>query len=122
MDVPILVNRKILGGWKYVTHSTGIFFDSDDDVVQAAAQCLSSSTDPRAWFHANYGPVRSSLRLSTFLHSLDSDFDPTPSLRLAHEIVLQSGANPGFRLNPSGITQPVWLRPPPALGHFQGDE
>ena len=76
MDVPILVNHKILGGWKYVTQSTGIFFDTDDDVAQAAAQCLSSSTDPRAWFHSNYGPVRSSERLSSFLHSLDGDFDP----------------------------------------------
>jgi hypothetical protein len=122
MDVPILVNRKILGGWKYVTQSTGIFFDSDDDVGQAAARCLSSSTDPRAWFHANYGPERSALRLSSFLHSLDGDFDPTPSLRLAHEVVLPSGANLQFPLNPGGITQPVWLRPPPALAHFQGDE
>lgn len=122
MDVPILVNRGILGGWKYVTQSTGIFFDSDDDVAQAAAQCLSSSSDPRSWFQANYGPARSSRRLSSFLHSLDGDFDLTPSLRLAHEVLLPSGANSGFRRNSGGITQPVWLRPPPALAHFQDDE
>ena len=122
MDVPILLNRKILGGWKYVTPSTGVFFDSDDDVAQAAAQCLSSSSDPRAWFQANYGPARSSLRLSRFLHSLDGDFYPTPSLRLAHDVVSPSAANPEFRLDPSGITPPVWLQPPPALAHFQGDQ
>jgi glycosyltransferase involved in cell wall biosynthesis len=116
MDVPILVNRKILGGWKYVSLSTGAFFDSDDDVAEAAAQCLSGPTDPRAWFRANYGPRRSSLRLSTFLHSIDGDTRPTASLRLAYEALMPSTrANSELRANPSGISQPVWLGPPAAL-------
>jgi glycosyltransferase involved in cell wall biosynthesis len=116
MGVPILVNREILGGWKYVSQSTGAFFNSDDDVAQAAAQCLSGPTDPRAWFRANYGPMRSSLRLSAFLHSLDDDMDPKASLRLAYEaLVPPTGVNSGLRPSRSGITQPVWLQPPPAL-------
>ena len=101
MNVSILVNRDILGGWKYVNQSTGAFFDNEDDVAQAAAQCLSGPTEPRAWFRANYGPMRSSLRLSGFLHSLDGDMHPTASLRLAHEALAPpTGPNPGLRAEP----------------------
>jgi glycosyltransferase involved in cell wall biosynthesis len=123
MGVPILVNREILGGWKYVSQSTGAFFSSDDDVAQAAAQCLSGPTDPRAWFRANYGPMRSSQRLSGFLHSLDGDMDPKASLRLAYEaLVPPAGVNPGLRPSRSGITQSAWLRPPPALTAPRSEE
>lgn len=116
MDVPILVNRRILGGWKYVTESTGAFFDGDDDVGEAAAQCLSGPTRPRAWFKANYGPAKSSMRLSRFLHSLGGDIEPTPSLRLAHDAFVPSpGATARLGATRSGMTQPVWLGPPPAL-------
>jgi glycosyltransferase involved in cell wall biosynthesis len=122
LDVPILVNRQILGGWKYVTQATGVFFDSEDDVAHAAARCLSGSTDPRAWYRANHGPERSSLRLSRFLSDLDRGFDPTASWRLAYETVLPSGADPGARLDPGGLTRPAWRQPPPALGRLQGRE
>ena len=106
---------QILGGWKYVTPSTGVFFDNEDDVAQAAAQCLPGPTDPRAWFQANYGPMRSSLRLSGFLHSLDGDIYPTASLRLAHEVFRHPPSKPRISASRGGITQPVWLLPPPAL-------
>jgi hypothetical protein len=67
LDVPVLVNRAILGGWKYVTRSTGTFFEGEHDVVDAARRCLSHSHAPRAWFTANYGPVNSGRRLAAFV-------------------------------------------------------
>jgi glycosyltransferase involved in cell wall biosynthesis len=67
LDVPILVNRAILGGWKYVTPSTGAFFDSEDDVAEAAWRCLNTATQPRQWFAQRYGPACASARLADFI-------------------------------------------------------
>lgn len=52
LNVPILVNRHILGGWKYVNEQTGAFFESVDDVVPAFQQLLArqSQLRPREWF------------------------------------------------------------------------
>ena len=54
LDVPILVNRHILGGWKYVTNATGAFFGGEHDVVDAVRVLLSerrrAELQPRRWF------------------------------------------------------------------------
>lgn len=54
LNVPILVNRHILGGWKYVNNQTGSFFDSEDNVVEAfrdiQARQQQSQLRPREWF------------------------------------------------------------------------
>jgi glycosyltransferase involved in cell wall biosynthesis len=88
LDVPILVHRQILGGWKYVNRSTGGFFQSEDDITQAAQQCLEEGFHPRRWFQANYGPILSGSRLSAFLQRLDPDINSTLSLRLAREALV----------------------------------
>jgi glycosyltransferase involved in cell wall biosynthesis len=82
MNVPIMVHREILGGWKYVNASTGSFFQDEDDIAQAALSCLEGSLSPRAWFQMNYGPDKSSLRLSGLVSELDSTVVPTASWRL----------------------------------------
>jgi glycosyltransferase involved in cell wall biosynthesis len=116
MDVPILVHRQIVGGWKYVGESTGAFFSGEDNVLLAAEQCLGGQTNPRRWFRANYGPMNASLRLSQFLHGLDADIEPTTSLRLARESVVPAvSPSQSLRGRRDGIAQPVWLEPPPAL-------
>ena len=86
LDVPILVNRQILGGWKYVNASTGAFFDDEDNVLEAARRCLERDFDPRRWFQENYGPGHASARLAEFLRQLDPRFDPAVSPRLAREV------------------------------------
>ncbi len=48
LDVPVVVNRRILGGWKYVRPDTGRFFTDQDDVTGAVAACLMPGTSPRA--------------------------------------------------------------------------
>jgi hypothetical protein len=83
LDVPILVNEQILGGWKYVSASSGVFFRSEDDVADAALRCLEAGFQPRKWFRENYGPEPSSSRLSAFLGGLDSDVDQTLPVQLA---------------------------------------
>lgn len=71
LDVPLVVNRNILGGWKYVNAFTGEFFDDMDNVVEAVSQVLSKPRSPRRWFTANYGPYRAGQRLLRLLRSLD---------------------------------------------------
>jgi glycosyltransferase involved in cell wall biosynthesis len=116
MDVPILVNQEILGGWKYVDESTGAFFSSEGDLLRAAEQCLGGRPRPRSWFQANHGPMNAALRLSTFLHTLDDDIEPGVSLRLAGESVVRApGAHQSARGARGGIAHPVWLGPPSAL-------
>lgn len=54
MNTTILVNRHILGGWKYVVPETGEFFGSAEDVVEAwdrlVAPARQSLLNPRAWY------------------------------------------------------------------------
>jgi glycosyltransferase involved in cell wall biosynthesis len=72
LNVPVVVNRSILGGWKYVNAFTGSFFDDENDVVQAVRRCLERPRGPRRWFQANYGPYIAGRRLLRLLLGLDS--------------------------------------------------
>ncbi len=57
LDVPLLVQRHILGGWHYVAPASGTFFDDENDVEAAAARCAAPGLAPRAMFTARHGPV-----------------------------------------------------------------
>lgn len=70
LDVPVVVNERILGGWKYVTPQTGAFFGDESDVVPAITTVLAGSYEPRAWFSEHYGPEHSGTRLAEFLHEV----------------------------------------------------
>jgi hypothetical protein len=70
LDVPVVVNREILGGWHYVNAFTGTFFDDEHDVV-AAVRGLGAGRRPRAWFIAHHGPARAGARLLRLLRPLD---------------------------------------------------
>jgi hypothetical protein len=70
LDVPVVVNRRILGGWKYVRPETGRFFTDADDVTGAVAACLTERFAPRAWFSASHGPGRAARRLAALLDSV----------------------------------------------------
>jgi hypothetical protein len=70
LNVPLVVNREILGGWKYVTPYTGEFFNTEVDVVQVVREVLDTSYSPREWFMANHGPFKAGRRLAGFLDSL----------------------------------------------------
>lgn len=68
---PLIMNKHIAGGWKYVNDQTGVLFDGADDFLPAI-QRLRALRDagklrPREWYIENYGPRRASLRLQAFL-------------------------------------------------------
>jgi hypothetical protein len=71
VDVPVLVNRRILGGWKYVAAQTGAFFDDESDVVEAFFSILDGDLHPRDWLReAGYGLGASARRLAAELRAL----------------------------------------------------
>jgi glycosyltransferase involved in cell wall biosynthesis len=71
VDVPVLVNRRILGGWKYVAPETGAFFDDESDVVEALFAVLDGPLAPRQWLLANgYGQDNAARRLAAELRAL----------------------------------------------------
>lgn len=69
LDVPIVVNRRILGGWKYVNAFTGAFFDTEDDLLPAVSAL--APLGPLAWFRANHGPYLAGQRLLALIRRLD---------------------------------------------------
>lgn len=73
VDVPVLVHRQILGGWKYLAPETGRFFDNEGDVVDTCFELLDSASTlhPRDWFTGNgYGRHRAAQRLAAELREL----------------------------------------------------
>ena len=72
MNVPALLNEKILGGWKYINNKTGVFFNSEKDVEVKVKEILdgvnNGQYEPRKNFVENYGTQKSGARLKEFLY------------------------------------------------------
>lgn len=40
LDLGVIVNKHIVGGWQYVNDQTGAFFSDENDVVEAVKSVL----------------------------------------------------------------------------------
>ena len=71
LDVAVLVNANIDGGWKYAQPATGALFTSPDDVVTAYDAIgeaeAAGKLAPRAWFTEHSGQTNAALALEAFL-------------------------------------------------------
>ena len=69
LDLPIIVNKNILGGWKYVNEQTGVFFNDLNDFEYNLGILLKNmdTYTPRQYFIDNYGVVRSGERMLQFM-------------------------------------------------------
>jgi hypothetical protein len=72
LNKPVLMQRHILGGWKYVNRYTGAFFDDEYDVVMAATEALATPVAPRDWFRTNFGPEHAGRRLAAMMRPFDA--------------------------------------------------
>jgi hypothetical protein len=70
LDRPIVVNRAIIAGSKYVNAATGTSFVDASDVVTAVASVIAAPLRPREWLGDYYGLARSGRRLLGFLNGL----------------------------------------------------
>ncbi|DBB15087.1 TPA: hypothetical protein ACH3X3_004097 [Trebouxia sp. C0006] len=77
MDVPVLINWHILGGWKYATEQTGEDFVDTASFIQAYKRLREPERKarlrPRQWYRENSGYYRASLQLQAFLHTVVGD-------------------------------------------------
>ncbi|MGR6918126.1 hypothetical protein ACU635_28115 [[Actinomadura] parvosata] len=94
LDVPVVVNRSILGGWKYVNAFTGVFFDGADDVVPAVTAACSGTRRPRAYFTAHHGPLRAGAAVLAVLRRLQPDLPAVSHVLLTPD---DGGARPERR-------------------------
>jgi hypothetical protein len=55
---PVLVNKNIFGGWKYICDETGMFFEDENDVIDKIKKIIAKvddgKYDTRDWFIKNY--------------------------------------------------------------------
>ena len=84
-DLPAIVNKNILGGWKYVNNKTGIFFNNERDFEKNLRVLLKNMKlyKPRDWFSTNYGPENSSKRLKKFLKGIYPDLIESKYVKFA---------------------------------------
>jgi hypothetical protein len=68
-DIPVLMNRNIMCGSKYITHETGELFTDETDIRPALDSLLGrmSQISPRQWWSENYSVEKSGKKLRDFL-------------------------------------------------------
>ena len=68
-DTPILVNKKIHGGWHYINKNTGCLF-STDNIEKKVKFMLNNKFKAKKYYESNFGFERSSKRLAEFLNTV----------------------------------------------------
>ena len=68
-NVPVLMNRRILCGSKYVEYETGEFFNDQYDIRYALNSLLAKidSISPQKWWKTHYGQAESEKKLCKFI-------------------------------------------------------
>lgn len=82
-DVPLLMNRNIKGGWKYLNEKTGEFFHDMSDFRKSLEKILKGADtpyhyEPRKWVLENYGNRNSGKRLYKFVKDNFADRNLLP--------------------------------------------
>jgi len=81
-DIPILMNRNIMGGWKYVNDKTGEFFHDMSDFRDSLRRIMQGVKDqkyePRKWVTQNYGDKIQGERLYKWIKENFADNDDFP--------------------------------------------
>ena len=84
MNTPVLVNRDILGGWKYVNEKTGLFFTENtikESVYKIMDNIKMSQYSPREYYLNNYGLKNSGRQLRDFLKSINPELSECEYVR-----------------------------------------
>jgi hypothetical protein len=71
LNVPVLMNRNIIGGWKYINDKTGEFFHDMSD-LRKSIDILSAnlgSYEPRKYITENYGNELYGKKLRAFVEA-----------------------------------------------------
>lgn len=68
-DLRVLMNRKIVCGFKYINYKTGELFNDENDIRQSLTNLLAkpAAVSPKKWWSENYSQDMSQKRLRDFL-------------------------------------------------------
>lgn len=75
-NLPVLMNKNILGGWQYMNEKTGLFYNPDnlDEFSETLEKFLKKLNNneytPREWFIENYGKYNTGKRLLKFVNEV----------------------------------------------------
>ena len=78
LNKPTLLNKNIVGGYKYINNQTGEFFNGKDDFAPQLESLLKrlKRYTPRKYYSENYGPRHSGKKLNLFLKTYIDHFTP----------------------------------------------
>lgn len=74
-DIPVLMNRSIICGSKYINDETGELFTDNNDIYYHLKRLLSRKMSPRAWWRKNYSRKESGVKLRNFLLNAYPDIE-----------------------------------------------
>lgn len=74
-NIPVLMNKNIVCGSKYINYETGEFFNDENDITNALKILLNKINDisPQNWWKENYGIEKSERKLCKFLKKCYND-------------------------------------------------
>ena len=76
VDVPVLVNEKILGGWKYINEKTGLFYNGNN-IIEKTSLLLNrirkNELKPREYYFSKHGIKKSGKELKDFLKMINPE-------------------------------------------------
>ena len=83
-NIPCLVNKNIIGGWKYVNDKTGMFFNDEHDFENVLTQFLDNLKNytPRDYFINNHGPKYEGKEIIKFIKKNIPDYKSKVNLDL----------------------------------------
>ena len=72
-NVPVLMNRQIMCGSKYVNAESGELFTDETDVADALKKIVGGKKDARKWWQQNYSKQKSAVKLCDFVKKVFPD-------------------------------------------------
>ena len=82
-DIPVLMNRNIICGSKYINNETGEFFTDDYDLRFHLKALLERKMSPNAWWKQNYSRQQAGVKFRNFLASVYPD---VPMIQTSKEV------------------------------------
>jgi GR25 family glycosyltransferase involved in LPS biosynthesis len=72
LNIPVLLNNNILGGWKYINKSTGNFFFYDEPIDKCINNFMNNKYEPLKWMKLNYDIEKNKMVLANTINKLMS--------------------------------------------------
>ena len=82
-NIPVLMNRNIVCGSKYINSETGQLFSDENDIRANLQSMLRRKMSPQKWWRENYSRQSAGVKFRNYLHSLYPD---VPMLKTSKEV------------------------------------